>query len=436
MSTNLDNEQKLVFEKYLNKENVFLTGPGGTGKTFLIKTIANHAKEAGAAFQVCALTGCAAVVLECSAKTIHAWAGIGLAQGKSEDIINRVIKSKHRRANWNKVQLLIIDEVSMLSAKLLYILDKIARIIKRNPQPFGGIQVIFSGDFYQLPPISHEDDEESAAFCFESPIWEQIFKNNHITLKTIYRQDDKDFIKALNKLRIGKLTPKTCELFRECMNHKDETEIRPTMILPRRKDVEKINSFELDKLDSQSKVYNLKPYEMQNLSKTDQEKYHSVSKEDYEFEFKNLKDNILAEETLELKVGAQVLCIANIEMEGPYPIVNGSQGIITEFIGGFPRIKFNNGEVKVIGNHVWESEKVRGVALSQIPLIHAWAITIHKAQGMSLDKATIDVGSGIFECGQTYVALSRVRNKEGLFLLNFAPDKIKVNKKVKKFYND
>ena len=134
------------------------------------------------------------------------------------------------------------------------------------------------------------------------------------------------------------------------------------------------------------------------------------------------------------KKGSQVLCIANLEMEGRYQICNGSQGVIIDFKNEYPIVKFNNGAERVMVPHIWASENIPGVGVIQVPLILAWALTIHKSQGSSLDMASIDVGSGIFECGQTYVALSRVKSLEGLYLKSFDPKKIKINKKVKQFY--
>ena len=142
----------------------------------------------------------------------------------------------------------------------------------------------------------------------------------------------------------------------------------------------------------------------------------------------------MADKTLVLKKGAQVMCVANIDMEGPYPIVNGSQGVIVEFFGNLPLIQFNDGQKRIIGYHEWKSENFPGIGVKQIPLILAWAITIHKAQGVTLEMAQIDDSSNIFECGQTYVALSRVKSLEGLYLTAFNPQKIKVNRKVQKYY--
>ena len=142
----------------------------------------------------------------------------------------------------------------------------------------------------------------------------------------------------------------------------------------------------------------------------------------------------MADKEIVLKKGAQVMCIVNLDMESPEPIVNGSQGIVIDFVGGLPLIQFNNGARQTVGYHVWTSEYHQTIGVQQLPLIYAWAITIHKAQGVSLDMAQIDAGSNIFECGQTYVALSRVKSLDGLYLTAFNPQKIKVNRKVQEFY--
>ena len=163
-------------------------------------------------------------------------------------------------------------------------------------------------------------------------------------------------------------------------------------------------------------------------------KKKKASNEQKKRETEFLINNALFEKTLKLRVGAQVMCIANIDMEAG--IYNGSQGVIQEFVGDAPVVRFYNGVVKIISPHTWLSENIPGLGVAQIPLILAWAVTIHKSQGATLDVAQIDIGSGIFECGQSYVALSRVKDLSGLYLTSFNPQKIKVNKKVKEYYGE
>ena len=430
---NLSREQIIVFEKYLRCENVFITGVGGTGKTRLIQYIAEDAKNKDKKFQICAMTGCAAVLLNCNANTLHSWGGIGLARGSVNDVISRVIKSRIRKKNWKNIELLVIDEVSMLSEKLLIILDTIAKFVKKNKQPFGGIQIIFAGDFHQLPPIGDTDDITSSNFCFESELWNILFSpKNQVELKTIFRQKDPIYQKILQEIRDGRIHKSSINKLNQYIRIPDENmEIKPPILLAKRKNVDIINSTELIKLTSYTAEYNIKEF-----NENDEKQNNNFTSTDKNYELKYLKTNILAEEKLILKIGAQVMCIANIDIEGTNAIVNGSQGVIIDIKDDYPIVKFNNGEIRIIKEHLWKSEIIPGIGIKQIPLILAWAITIHKAQGLTLETAMIDVGKNIFECGQTYVALSRLVSLEGLYLIAFDPNKIKLFKKVIEFYNN
>ena len=216
-------EQQISFNKYIRGDNIFITGPGGTGKSAIIKNIYKHAISNGKKIQVCALTGCAAVLLNCKAKTIHSWAGIGLANGPIDSIILKIKKNKFIASSWKDTDILIIDEVSMMSLKLFNLLNAIGKTIRKNTKPFGGIQVIFSGDFYQLPPVGNKDDPESICFCFESNDWDSVFhKKNQIQLKKIFRQTDETYVSILNQIREGKIKKKSNDVV-----HKDDYEDSP-----------------------------------------------------------------------------------------------------------------------------------------------------------------------------------------------------------------
>jgi ATP-dependent DNA helicase PIF1 len=444
---NLSAEQQIALDEFGKGKNIFLTGPGGSGKTELIKRMVNMS---GTNCQVCALTGCAAILLNCKAKTIHSWSGIGLANGTIEEIVRRVIGNKFKIAQWKKTNVLIIDEVSMMSLKVFEILDTIGKRIRKNPlKPFGGIQLVFAGDFYQLPPVG--EDEASTAFCFESDRWASTFDVT-VQLKTIFRQTDTVYSDILNQIRIGKLFKSSYEKLKERINKEvpPDTLIKPTILLPRRKDVDLINSNESYKLgDVEKYTYSMtrcvvtpstpaqgqaKQQGKLQTAQAKPETVENVSESQRDMEYNYLLNNTMADREIIIKKGTQVMCIANIDMECDKPIVNGSQGVVIEFVGGLPMVQFNNGDKRIVGYHNWISEVIPSVAIKQIPLIHAWAITIHKSQGASLDLAKIDVGNNIFECGQTYVALSRIKSIEGLYLTALDPGRIKVNKKVQEFY--
>ena len=447
----LNEEQKLIFDKYKNGENVFLTGPGGTGKSFLIKTIVKDAGTDEKTLQVCALTGCASILLNCKATTLHRFAGFGLANKPINEVVEEVFKKKYKLKNWFKLQCLIIDEVSMMSLKLLLILDAIGRKVYNKPNiPFGGLQVIFSGDFYQLPPVKSSDEEKEASmFCFEHPLWNELFPaENQVVLKTIFRQEEAQFLKVLKYVRQGRITNTTkASLESRIFKPSQLEEIRKskvvTIINPYKKDAEFINNRSYKELgDVEKRTYNIKF--LKNSSKKKDEPLedelnnlriasNASLKQDYEF----LANNIMAENSLELKLGTHVMCIANVDLNSENQIANGSQGIVVGFEMGLPLVKFNNIEKRMlVGPFTWNSESNKNISVSQIPLIYAWAITIHKAQGVTLDAAIMDIGKNIFEYGQTYVALSRVKTLEGLYLTSFDYTKIAANPKVKKFYGD
>jgi ATP-dependent DNA helicase PIF1 len=193
----------------------------------------------------------------------------------------------------------------------------------------------------------------------------------------------------------------------------------------------------MELLDTELREYELKYIYDIEMSKTEKMSRTNLTPADIKAELDYLSSNLLCDNLIKLKIGSQVMCIINIQTEhGGLEICNGSQGIVTSFceMTRNPIVKFNNGKIMTMTRHIWTSEKIPGIGVSQIPLILAWALTIHKSQGATLDVAEIDVGSGIFECGQTYVALSRVKSLEGLYLKSFDVSKIKINKKVKDFY--
>ena len=186
----LSEEQQYAYRMFSRKENMFITGAGGTGKTRLIEYLVKRCKSMGSNYQVCAMTGCAALLLPkiCNARTLHSWSGIRLCKGDPTNIVELALKNKRTRATWRKTEVLIVDEVSMMSVKVLEVLDAIAKAARCNNAPFGGIQVVFAGDFYQLPPVGNAGDVSSEQFCFESSLWASIFPyKNNIELKTIIK---------------------------------------------------------------------------------------------------------------------------------------------------------------------------------------------------------------------------------------------------------
>ena len=452
-------EQMLAFEKYRSGQNVFITGPGGTGKSALIREIYRHANSQGHNIQVCALTGCAAVMLECKAKTIHSWAGIGIANGDIDRIVERVDKNFLKKKDWRKTRTLIVDEVSMMSKRLFDILDTVGKTARKcDSRPFGGIQLIFCGDFYQLPPVggSKSDDPDNARFCFESESWFETFpKANHIQLKQIFRQNDPVYCQLLNQVREGRITRRTDEILRSRVGvllpevSEDGTpQTKPTILYSTRSRVDEVNRLEMEKLsildpDSPTYKYDLKYVTDLPISEKERQLRAAQSHERIMTELQSLKNSILCDETIHLKVGAQVMCVVNMEESvttTATPICNGSQGVIIRMsnttVPPLPVVRFNNGLEMTVNYHTWVSDNIPGIGVSQIPLILSWAITIHKSQGATLERCIIDIGNGVFEAGQSYVALSRIKSLEGVSIMSYDVTKILVNKRVKAFYGE
>jgi len=288
--------------------------------------------------------------------------------------------------------------------------------LRNNELPFGGIQIVFLGDFYQLPPVGSRDDPDTQAFCFESADWNSVF-DVQIGLTKVFRQRDEIYSKILTQIRRGVIKRSADEILRSRVGLIYKGLIMPTKLYPTKRSVDEVNRKNMEKLEGEENVFL-----MTTIGKGEK------------MEYENIKKGLLVESTLILKVGAQVMCVININNEKTMELCNGSQGVVTGFSMGMPIVQFQNGICRTIGPHIWESERTSNVGVSQIPLILAWAISIHKSQGSTLELAEVDIGSGIFECGQTYVALSRVKSLDGLYLSSYDPSKIQINRKVKEFY--
>lgn len=447
----LSKEQQIAFEKFKNKENIFLTGPGGTGKTKLIQHLVEYSINNGNKYQVCAMTGCAAILLNCNARTLHSWSGIKLAKGKKNKIIESVVNNRNSCRNWKKTNILILDEVSMLSKKIFDLLEELARTIKKNNLPFGGMQLVFSGDFCQLPPIGTQGERDTYSFCFQSDCWNKVFQqNNHVLLTKIFRQTDINYMQTLQNIRKGIITIQDYTLLKNCLNKEFDSKKHngcvPTKLFPLRSKTDYVNKMMYSELDGEDHLFELT--ELTNNTLYDNGKpiptsvldaCEKLTKNEIEYEISQLINNAPCVQMLRLKIGAAVMCNVNLDMDNS--ICNGSQGIVTDIIkngNSSPIIvvKFSNGIIKNILPYFWQSEEYPVISIGQYPLCLAWALTIHKIQGATLDIAEIDVGNSVFEYGQTYVALSRVKSTEGLYLSAFEPEKIQTNPTVSEFYEN
>ena len=418
-------EEALKYMKTGN--NVFLTGQAGTGKTYLLKIFIewfntnNDEKE----LVITSTTGLSALLI--NGMTINRFAGIGLADKDLEYYYKKILKNGNIKKRWNKTQVLIIDEISMMNPDTFDLLNNLAKKIRGNgSEPFGGIQLILSGDFCQLPPVKCND------FCFESFSWDECVSKTFY-FNTILRQNDSTFQKLLNNIRVGKCDEEDKVILLECMEKYKNKKfghiygIIPTMLFPTKNIVNEYNKKELDSLLEKgvvSKVYNAKYV------------YGAKVKEEYKDLLKDLINNsYFIEDELTFAVGCQVMLTINLPNNN---LANGSRGIIVDFNieTDNPIVRFLNGKELEIKMNTWSlDENDNSITKTQIPLIHAWAITIHKSQGMTLDYVITDIGDDIFEYGQIYVVLSRVKSLDGLFLKNINFDKIKTHPKILKFYS-
>ena len=427
----LNQGQKVALDTILEGHNVFLTGPGGTGKSFLIKTIKDEFESKGKKIAVTALTGCAALLLGKEAKTIHSWAGIGLGKDPATTIAAHIRKRPMVMRRWLLTSALIIDEVSMMTPDILNLLNNVAQQVRRRLEPFGGIQLILVGDWCQLPPVVKRDETTPQELLFETTLWEEFdFKVCHLT--EIVRQDDPTLHKVLGEARYGKLSDKSLQVLMDRQKVDwSNLKIKPTLLFSRRADVEMVNETNMKALKGLTQRYEAKTVFDAKLAKglteAKPEVQRAVSKLDRDAPYKPV---------LELKRGAQVMLIYNLDQEAG--LVNGSRGVVEGFTDTTPSLPLvlfkGHSEAIPLSPLSWESDEIEGVKREQMPLIHAWAVTIHRSQGATLDCALVDLGSSTFEMGQAYVALSRVKSLESLYIYDLDPKAFKANKRVVEYY--
>jgi hypothetical protein len=381
--------------------NVFLTGSAGSGKTFVLNKYIQFLRENKVGVGVTASTGIAATHM--NGMTIHSWSGLGILDVLSPEKIEKILKKSQIARRFKKTKVLIIDEVSMLHSFRLDILDELLKSFFENELPFGGLQVVLCGDFFQLPPISQNG--KKADFVNKSNIWENM-ELKVCYLNTQYRQKNDGLLDVLESIRMGNAGEETLLALKERYN-KSLNSPSITKLHTHNFNVDMINDREINKLSGDAKSYQMQ---------------FSGNKKLLEF----LKNSCLSPERLILKKSAFVMFTKN-NFENGY--VNGTLGEVVDFSEtGLPIVKTLNGKEILAEPEEWtveEDGKVRA-QVRQIPLRLAWAITIHKSQGMTLDAAEIDLSRSFVE-GMGYVALSRVSKLSGLSLLGLNEMALKVN---------
>lgn len=439
--------QRQAFDAIAAGQNIFLTGPGGTGKSFLIRLLYDVLpRKTGKSVVLTALTGCASLLLHPKAKTVHSWAGIGLGREPVPLLVANLKKSRRACLRWLQADVLVIDEISMMTPELFEKLDQVGRKIRRNEHsPFGGLQIIAVGDFYQLPPVVRQEGDEKVetSFVFESPLWTSLRFTTH-ELTQIERQKDEEFQGVLNEARRGELSKKSLKFLAKRMglDYKSHP-IQPTMLFTRKAQVDTINMSYLKKFTTERRAF--KPSTLfqpiaatAGMSQTDPLVMKAIAKLDNDAPY---------EAELIVAIGAQVMLLTNLDHD--LGLVNGSRGVVVAYGSGetdtkdstvidptllVPIVQFKNGARIPIAHATWEVSDMPGVLRKQIPLKLAWAQTIHKCQGATLDCALIDVGGKTFEYGQAYVALSRVKDADSLYIHDLEQTAFRAHPKVKAFY--
>lgn len=384
-------KQELALEVMLSGESVLLTGPAGAGKTFVLNQFIRIARNEGKQVSVTATTGLAATHL--GGTTIHSWSGIGISDELADGFADNM--SKTRRAIIEKTEVLVIDEISMLHDYRLDMVDNICRVVRNRDEPFGGIQLIMSGDFFQLPPINR-GDSRAGGFVVNSNAWHEL-DPTVCYLEEQHRQEDGELLNILNAMRAGELRRNHAEVLLSRVGAEPEDDELMTELHTVNVDVDRLNDEKLELLEGDEVFY--------TQSTTGGKNY-----------IESLQRSVLAPATLRVKKGALVMSVKN-SPDKKY--VNGSLGSVIDFepITEYPVVEFKSGKVVTMSPDTWElrdGDKKRS-SITQIPLRLAWAITVHKSQGMTLDAARIDLRKAFVE-GMGYVALSRVKDLRNLYL--------------------
>ncbi|TPX09475.1 uncharacterized protein E0L32_009363 [Thyridium curvatum] len=463
----LSNEQRHVKSLVCDKnQSVFFTGPAGTGKSVLMRAIIQEMKKKWLRdperLAVTASTGLAACNI--GGMTLHSFSGIGLGKEDVQQLVKKIRRNPKAKNRWLRTKTLIIDEVSMVDGELFDKLSQIGRIIRNNGRPWGGIQLVITGDFFQLPPVPDGDKKREVKFAFEAATWNTSIDHT-IGLTEVFRQKDPVFANMLNEMRLGRISEQTVESFKKLarpLGSDDGLEV--TELFPTRNEVEASNSRRLAALGDQA------------------HRFDAFDSGDPAVREKLLA-NMMAPKAITLKKGAQVMLIKNMDET----LVNGSLGTVMGFMsestfeltgaadgygsGGeehmdpnfkkrvaafsrqldnsssgskaveYPLVRFHavdgTSRTLLCVPEEWKVELPTGevqACRKQLPLILAWALSIHKAQGQTLERVKVDLGK-VFEKGQAYVALSRATSQQGLQVLRFEKHKVMAHPRVVQFYN-
>lgn len=418
----MNQDQQDVLNAVKIQKNIFLTGAAGTGKSYTIQEIVSWCRDAGKLIGITASTGTAAITI--GGRTLHSFLGIGLAKQEAMKLYLAAKKYPKTIEKLKLLDFLIIDEISMIPAELLDKISEYLCLVRRNRLPFGGIQVLFCGDMCQLPPVNGD-------YPFRSAVWGLLNLANHELTTVIRQESDAHFREILESARWGQISDEQITRL-EAQRNQTFGEVEPTKLFAKNVNVDSINLEEYTKL----RATGAKERTYFTIYATD--KYSRV-----------WADSLKIPESVPLCIGAQVMLTANLSVEDGY--ANGTRCMVTELRDEGPVVVFKDGSQLLITHWTVRDENERpprktqdrdddeeddegGVWVSYIPIKLAWALTIHKSQSMTLDAAVIDIGPSIFECGQAYTALSRVRDLDSVRILNVSKTAFRTHPSVLEFY--
>jgi ATP-dependent DNA helicase PIF1 len=445
----LSPEQSTVLSTVLAGTNVFFTGSAGTGKSYILRLCVDALRRRHKKYTVYVTAPAGIAACNVGGTTLHSFAGIGKGDLSEWELIERVQKNQHARRRWKRCRVLVIDEISMLHAKLFDTLEAIARHVRDTTKPFGGIQLVVCGDFFQLPPVrkgsaATSQEHDTGVFCFDADTWSTCIQRS-IILRTPFRQRDKSFIQMLNEFREGKVSDETERQLQQDAGttvqalYDEKSDIQPTRLYALNKDVDRINKMRLQECQGEERVF--------------------VAEDTGQYPFKQqLQSSCTADGQLSLRVGAQVILLKNIDQARG--LVNGTRGTVVSFecseslsspsstsnsntsattTTEYPYVKFLTPKdmyiYDIVVPQAWTIEQ-GGESMAtrkQIPLKLAYALSIHKSQGMTIDLMECSM-NGIFEYGQSYVALSRATSLDRLLVHDFTRRAVRVHPRVSKYY--
>jgi ATP-dependent DNA helicase PIF1 len=403
----LNTEQQLAFDMVADRKNVLITGSAGCGKSFTVSKIVEWANENGIKIAVTAMTGTAALLI--GGRTLHSFLSIGLASKSAQELATAALKKKGVPAKLRKLDVLLIDEISMMDDVLFAKVSEFLSLIRKRSLPFGGLQLVLCGDFAQIPPV-HGD------FCFKSPEWKRANITTAMLTKLVRQENDTEFQKILEELRWGVCTKSTLRTLAATKNTPFADGIAPTMLFSKNVNVDAINDKKYKELVSAGAVTQAYPARFSDNSYT-----------------ATWAASCKIPETIELSVGAQVMSTVN-QPDGD--VVNGSRGVVTELTSIGPKVRFaaGNGHQRIVEYYKQTLEDEETVFVEFIPLKLAYALTLHKSQGVTLDCAEMSLGPSIFEYGMAYTGISRVRDLNSVRIIDVLASSFRTHPDVMSFY--